>query len=92
MSLIIENNDLLIKQLNHSSVLTHENKSCESLDLSLSRAGNLLDDVANISQFLSSGSIRDESVVSALNDEMQDKLDTLRFMISCMEMGYEQGH
>lgn len=92
MDLIIENNNALGNQLDLSSSLSHENKSCESLDLSLSRAGNLLDDVSNISRFLSSGSVRDESMKAALNDEMQDKLDTLKFMISCMEMGYKQGH
>ncbi|QJY36189.1 hypothetical protein HOO69_05985 [Vibrio europaeus] len=91
MSLIIENNDVLIKQLPSNGSLSHENKSCEELPFSLSAAESLVVDASNINTLLISGAVDSEDLVVSLQEQMQDKLDTLKCIVSCLQMAQEQG-
>ncbi|BBL90606.1 hypothetical protein [Vibrio rotiferianus] len=86
MTSIIENNDLLIKQLPVLDTVSHENKSCDDFFISLSSAESLAVDAANINSLLISGAIDNENLVLSLQDQLQEKLDTLKCVVSCLQL------
>ncbi|CCO40104.1 hypothetical protein [Vibrio nigripulchritudo] len=83
MSLIIENNDILINPIQLNSDTSHENNSCELF--SLSKAESLIVDVSNINSLLISGALDSDDLVTSLHEQMQDKLDTLKCLVVYLE-------
>ncbi|ANS87601.1 hypothetical protein VSVS12_03901 [Vibrio scophthalmi] len=85
METIIVNNDLTIKSTDASLMLTHENKSCEGAVLSLSDVRELLNDASSINLFLSSGAVTDLALVSSLNEQLRDKLESAQSALTYLD-------